>query len=87
MLGAIFETKWVKMDSSKGEKGDPGYTPQKGVDYFTAEDKEELKQEILSKLDVKKSVVETLNTLNIVDIPTDENGDVYVDENGNTFIL
>lgn len=27
-----------KMDMVKGEKGDPGHTPVKGVDYFTAEE-------------------------------------------------
>ena len=26
------------LNELKGEKGDPGYTPQKGIDYFTEED-------------------------------------------------
>lgn len=29
-------------DGGKGEKGDPGYTPQKGTDYFTEADKQEV---------------------------------------------
>ena len=30
----------------KGDKGEPGYTPVKGVDYYTAQEKAELVQEI-----------------------------------------
>lgn len=32
-----------KLSIAKGEKGDPGYTPIKGIDYFTQEDIESLK--------------------------------------------
>lgn len=31
-------------------KGDPGYTPQKGTDYFTAEDKRELVKAVVEAL-------------------------------------
>ena len=30
--------------------GEPGYTPQKGVDYWTEEDQEEIKQELTEKM-------------------------------------
>lgn len=30
----------------KGDKGDDGYTPQKGIDYWTTEDKQEIAEEI-----------------------------------------
>ena len=40
--------------SMKGDKGDPGYTPQKGVDYFTEEDIESLglsaKEDVANKV-------------------------------------
>lgn len=45
------EEEWLA--SLKGEKGDPGekgedgYTPVKGVDYYTEEDKEGLAKEVL----------------------------------------
>ena len=33
------ETEWLaSLKGDKGDKGDAGYTPQKGVDYFTPED-------------------------------------------------
>ena len=34
----------------KGPKGDPGYTPVKGVDYFTEEDKAEILDDVLTTL-------------------------------------
>jgi hypothetical protein len=33
-----------------GGKGDPGYTPQKGVDYYTAADKQEMVNSVLAAL-------------------------------------
>lgn len=50
-------------------------------------DKDELKHEIIAELDIESGVVETLNKLNIIDIPIDEKRNVYVDENENAFIL
>lgn len=35
---------------AQGEKGDPGYTPIKGLDYFTEADKTELICDVLSAL-------------------------------------
>lgn len=32
------ENKWVNVGNIKGEKGEPGYTPVKGVDYFDGND-------------------------------------------------
>jgi hypothetical protein len=40
----------------KGAKGADGYTPIKGIDYFTKEDKEELVSDILSSLPVAEGV-------------------------------
>ena len=48
--------KWASIPAIKGDKGDKGdkgengYTPVKGVDYFTDADKQELIQDILSAL-------------------------------------
>ncbi len=33
-----------------GEKGEPGYTPQKGVDYYTEVEKQELVQQVIAAL-------------------------------------
>ena len=49
--------------SMKGDKGDPGYTPQKGVDYFTEEDIESL------GLSAKEDVANKVTT--ITDASTD----------------
>ena len=38
---------------AEGIKGEDGYTPQKGVDYFTSEDKSEIETEITGNLDPK----------------------------------
>lgn len=37
-------------NGAKGDKGDNGYTPQKGVDYYTEEEKEELVQVIADEV-------------------------------------
>lgn len=34
----------------KGDKGDPGYTPQKGTDYWTNADRDEMINAVLSAL-------------------------------------
>ena len=36
----------------KGDKGDPGYTPKKGVDYYTSADKAEMVNAVISALPV-----------------------------------
>jgi hypothetical protein len=36
-------TKSMKLKGDTGEKGTPGYTPERGVDYWTDEDKETIK--------------------------------------------
>lgn len=35
----------------KGDKGDPGYTPQRGVDYWTQEDIDTIDQHIANYID------------------------------------
>ncbi|MBQ7292174.1 MAG: collagen-like protein [Clostridia bacterium] len=37
-------------DGAKGDKGDAGYTPQRGVDYWTETDKAEMVQAVISAL-------------------------------------
>ena len=39
-----------QLEALRGQKGDAGYTPQKGTDYFTDADKNELIQAILTEL-------------------------------------
>ena len=36
----------------KGKDGDPGYTPKKGVDYYTEADKAEMVDEVIAALPV-----------------------------------
>ena len=44
----------------KGDKGDPGYTPIKGSDYFTPEDKTEIVKSVISELPIYNGEVETV---------------------------
>lgn len=39
-----------EFDGPKGDKGDPGYTPQKGVDYWIPEDQEAIVQQVIAAL-------------------------------------
>lgn len=43
---AYINNKEVLLAALKGDKGDAGYTPQKGVDYYTDAEKEELMAEV-----------------------------------------
>lgn len=45
-------------DGSNGEKGDNGYTPVKGVDYYTEQDKQEMVQAVIAALPVYNGEVE-----------------------------
>ena len=45
----------------QGEKGDDGYTPIKGTDYFTAEDKQEIVNETASKISVPTKTSQLTN--------------------------
>lgn len=38
-------------NGEKGEQGDPGYTPQKGIDYYTSAEKEEFENGINERVD------------------------------------
>ncbi len=48
--GTLTENEWL--ESLKGEKGQDGYTPIKGTDYWTNEDKKEIESYIDDKLGV-----------------------------------
>lgn len=55
--------EWLK--SLKGETGDPGHTPVKGVDYWTGEDKAEVKEYVDS------AFVKSLGTISSVTLLAD----------------
>lgn len=43
--GGLTELEWLEsLKGSKGDKGDKGDTPIKGTDYWTASDKNEIKE-------------------------------------------
>lgn len=44
------EQEWL--ESLKGLKGDPGYTPKKGIDYYTDADKQEMVNAVIAALPV-----------------------------------
>lgn len=55
----------ARIQEMKGEKGDPGpqgergpegYTPQKGVDYYTAAEREEMVKDVLHRLPAVSAV-------------------------------
>ena len=41
---------WQTVPAIKGDKGDPGATPVKGVDYYTDADKQEMVQLVLAAI-------------------------------------
>lgn len=48
------EKEWLESlkgeDGTLGARGEPGYTPKKGIDYYTEEEKQALMNEILAEL-------------------------------------
>ncbi len=42
----------------QGPKGDNGHTPQKGVDYWTEDDKKEIKEELKQEIDIPEFAIE-----------------------------
>ena len=54
------QTDPTKGDYIKGDrsfaKGDPGYTPVKGTDYYTEEEKTELIEEVLDSLNLVSAI-------------------------------
>lgn len=62
--------------SMKGDKGDPGYTPQKGVDYFTEEDIESLG--LSAKEDVANKVTTISTASDDTEYPSARATAVYV---------
>lgn len=51
---------FVPIPTIKGDKGDKGDTPKKGVDYFTEEDKTEIVQSVTENLEDTLGDIETL---------------------------
>lgn len=69
------EQEWL--ESLKGEKGDDGYTPQKGVDYFTQEDIDSLglddkanKEDVETNLPTWENIEGTLETGKFIYYPS-----------------
>ena len=52
--------QYVNLKGEKGDKGDNGYTPQKGVDYYTDADKAEMVSAVLAALPVYEGEVESV---------------------------
>ena len=48
--GGLENPETINLRGPKGDKGEPGHTPVKGVDYFTDEDKAELVGAVLTTL-------------------------------------
>lgn len=63
---------------SDGAKGDDGYTPVKGTDYFTEADKTEIKNEVLSDFGVNDAVIGTFDTDNNIIFQTNLADGTYV---------
>lgn len=83
-------TKVNEIELEQGPQGEPGYTPVKGVDYFTEEDKTELLNELASVEHDNYYTKEEINEKKLIsyyDIYLqDENGDYIIDENGDYII-
>ena len=47
---------WQAVPAIKGDKGDPGTTPAKGVDYYTEADKQEMVQLVLAAIPSSEEV-------------------------------
>lgn len=58
-------------DGERGPQGEPGYTPQKGTDYWTEQDKEEILNEVNN--DIKEYINQPFADFEI------ENGNLYVE--------
>ena len=52
-------------EGKQGEKGEPGYTPQKGIDYWTNQDKQEILNEVNN--DIQEYINQPFATFKIVD--------------------
>ena len=78
----------------QGPEGPEGYTPVKGIDYYTTEEKETLKNEIVSEIGpggtvsiTEEETLEMLAEIGVVQPIADENGDVYVSHDELLYIL
>lgn len=52
-----------KFDGQQGEPGTDGYTPQRGVDYWTEGDKQEIVNDVVSAVDESEKYAEQATTL------------------------
>lgn len=61
--GQTFQQKYDsgELRGQQGEPGQDGYTPQKGIDYWTDSDKQEIIQEVISELPVYNGEEETID--------------------------
>ena len=48
------------MDGAKGDPGDPGYSPVRGVDYFTEDDQESIVEEVLKQMPEASESIEAV---------------------------
>ena len=53
------------LDGQEGKQGEPGYTPQKGIDYWTNQDKQEILNEVNN--DIQEYINQPFATFKIVD--------------------
>lgn len=63
-MGSILKIKnekgeWVGVPAIKGDKGDDGYTPVRGTDYWTEEDKAEIKQYADEQVDEQTKILKS----------------------------
>ena len=54
------------VDGENGEPGKDGYTPQKGVDYWTEADKEEIKEDVVGELTQSSTALPEVLAVNTI---------------------
>ena len=62
-----------------------GLKPKRGIDYFTEEDLEQWKNEVITTME--DELIGMLASADVVQPIADENGAIYTDENGALYIL
>lgn len=65
-----FNVEFDSFNTLKGDKGDPWYTPVKGVDYFTEEDKDELISDVKDQIHIPTKTSELTNDSNYIEAET-----------------
>lgn len=57
--GTLSETEWLdSLKGSPGEKGEDGYTPVVGVDYWTVEEQQAIKNDLETYINEQLGVIE-----------------------------